>query len=417
MDNTKIKELINNFINDERINTLLLPTTFEIYAKSNAELAHSSFLASLFSPDNNGGYGDIPLKKFIKLIDKKLVEKNSSNIKNKSDKSLVTFSNKYIKEESILFENYKLNNIEVNTEYKIKAIEANNSEYDSKSKKSIDIKIDFVYLFDDSKTQSFSIIIENKINAHEGENQTNNYFSIMDNMKTNSKNVYVYLTLFKPKKSPNSEFIVITYDELFEYVIEPLSSRKYENTYFYPILLDYRRLLLKKIGKNLNKKYIGVESIKNDYKELFDYIENREEKSDILDKFKIEYSDVLDMLGVKINKEKDVYDFCDLDLDSDDRLYFFPIGAYKGKPKTDVDFKTYEHCKKYEIYPLDAKRLELHINGEKITTYKNASELVNYLSKIENKELGIINAKQFLYYKVGDKYYSLIQYRQKLLDE
>ena len=249
MDKNKIKELLNNFINDERINTLLLPTTFEIYAKSNAELAHSSFLASLFSPDNNGGYGDIPLKKFIKLIDKKLVEKNFPDKKIKSEKSLVAFSNEYIPETCILFENYKLNNIEVNTEYKVK------------SNKSIDIKIDFIYIFDDNSTQSFSIIIENKIDAQEGNNQTNNYFSIIDNMKTNSKNVYVYLTLFTPKKAPNNEFIVIAYDELFEYVIEPLSSKKYENTYFYTNLLDYRRLLLKKIGKNLNKKYIGTESI------------------------------------------------------------------------------------------------------------------------------------------------------------
>lgn len=405
MDKNKLKELLNNFINDERINTLLLPTTFEIYAKSNAELAHSSFLASLFSPDNNGGYGDIPLKKFIKLIDKKLIEKKLSGKERKSKKSLVTFSNEYIPESSILFENYKLNNIEVNTEYKIK------------SKKSIDIKLDFIYIFDDNNTQSFSIIIENKIDAQEGDNQTNNYFSIIDDMKTDSKNVYVYLTLFKPKKDPNSEFIVITYDELFEYVIEPLSSKKYENTYFYTNLLDYRRLLLKKIGKNLNKKYIGVESIKKDHIELFNYIENKgsNENSDLLNKFLIEYNDVLVTLGVKT--ENDVYDFCDLNLNSEDRLYFFPVGSYKSKIKTEEYFKKYEDYKKYEIYPLDAKKLELQINGEKINTYKNASELVKYLLKSEEKDFGIINAKQFLYIKCGNEYYSLIQYRKKLLDE
>lgn len=408
MDKNKIKELLNNFINDERINTLLLPTTFEIYAKSNAELAHSSFLASLFSPDNNGGYGDIPLKKFIKLIDKKLVEKNFSDKKIKSEKSLVAFSNEYIPETCILFENYKLNNIEVNTEYKVK------------SKKSIDIKIDFIYIFDDNSTQSFSIIIENKIDAQEGNNQTNNYFSIIDNMKTNSKNVYVYLTLFTPKKAPNNEFIVITYDELFEYVIEPLSSKKYENTYFYTNLLDYRRLLLKKIGKNLNKKYIGTESIKADYRELIDHIENKDiDKNDesylLLNKFIIEYNDVLVMLGVKTGN--DVYDFCDLHLDSDDRLYFFPVGSYKNKPKNEDSIEKYKDCKKYEIYPLDAKKLELQINGERINTYKNASELVKYLLRLEQKDFGIINAKQYLYVKCGNEYYSLIQYRKKLLDE
>lgn len=70
------------------------------------------------------------------------------------------------------------------------------------------------------------IIIENKIDSTEGEGQCDKYYNYFSELSKNDNflNVYVYLAPEKPETLSNKYFIPITYQELLDEVLYPISK-------------------------------------------------------------------------------------------------------------------------------------------------------------------------------------------------
>ena len=126
------------------------------------EIIVSKWLEFIFDPTKNG-VGNLPLAKLLDLVDK-----------------------------DINIDDYEFNSIE--------------TESATDNQKRIDILIKYSGLW---------IVIENKIDSYENNNQTDDYYNYIESVKEDNKVVYVYLKPNYNKSIPvNSSFKTVTYNEL-----------------------------------------------------------------------------------------------------------------------------------------------------------------------------------------------------------
>ena len=181
--NKNFIELLRDLENDDDFIALKkkyeTPNEFTIMGNKRREEWHSSFICWLLDPKQNHKLGSAPLMKFIELVNSKdagisLDKKNIDEMKFTLEKPI-------------------------------------------SKKKRIDI-------FGDCN--QLKLVIENKIKSGEnvinGRAQTDDYYEYCEKHYSNSQRCYILLKADLSTKVSNEHFISITYQELYDYVIEPL---------------------------------------------------------------------------------------------------------------------------------------------------------------------------------------------------
>lgn len=237
-----------DFINSEEYIALYdynnQETFMDILGVSRQENPHSSFLRWLFDPSSNHGLGEYPLRKLIEAACCRYNHVVSNGCHLLKGKNNIFTINTNGNDNKKLLEtgSYKLSNITVNRE---KVIER---------QRRADIVMDFLISDGQSGNKKMCIVIENKVYSEEQKDQTNDYAEFFLN-KNKSGYDYAMLLFLKPIRSEelnkdniceSSEFLVINYQMLMDYVLEPCKQRKTGSTTNY-LISDYIRCLGKAV--------------------------------------------------------------------------------------------------------------------------------------------------------------------------
>lgn len=183
-DNTKlsIREMLDALESDKNFQILKKmynsPNGFTIMGNKRREEWHSNFVKWLLDPKENHKLGKIPLENFLKLVE----SKQASLKINKSDIADMHFE----------------------------------TEHRTKSGRFIDIF---------GISNSLVLVIENKIKATENYKgdmpQSDDYYMYCEENYKDRQRCYVLLKAFSNSSLKNKEYIHITYQELFDQVINP----------------------------------------------------------------------------------------------------------------------------------------------------------------------------------------------------
>ena len=203
----QIRDEIIKFKNDpdfQKLENFYYSKSFsEILGVSRREISHSGFLAWLLGNLESHNLGEFPIKKFLDII-----------LKFSNDKLKSKHSDLF---NSFVTEDYLIERLFIKSEYAIKNVGR------------LDIYIELTLLIA-GKTKNIKLVIENKVESRENNDQTNSYYNFF-NPTENDDNIviYVYLTpistlelieLTEPECNCKA-FIQINYQSIVDYLIEP----------------------------------------------------------------------------------------------------------------------------------------------------------------------------------------------------
>ena len=177
---------------------------FSITKTSRLEHMHSNFIAWLLDSHSNHGLSDYAIKQFIAVL--YIAKNKESNKFSRRTKEIDKFI-PFIQFDSSLSLDSKADR---EVTFKI-----------GSKKRSIDILIKVVI-----ESKILPIVIENKVDSSEHDDQTNDYFDysekeFVDELKY-YKPIYIYLTPeYNSSKPKNVNFIILKYQDLLDYVLEP----------------------------------------------------------------------------------------------------------------------------------------------------------------------------------------------------
>ena len=210
----KIRDEIIKFKNDndfQMLESFYYSKSFsEILEISRRENSHSGFIAWLLNNTESHNLGDFSIRKFLDII----LKFSNDKLKNNSEiyNSFVT-------------ESYYIEHVYIEREKSINKVGR------------LDIYVELTLLISDKK-QNIKLIIENKVESKENNDQTNNYFNHFNPLlKDDEIVIYVYLTpistlKLKELKEPEcgcKEFIQINYQSIVDYLIEPALNQNISN--------------------------------------------------------------------------------------------------------------------------------------------------------------------------------------------
>jgi len=224
----QIRDEIIKFKNDpdfQKLENFYYSKSFsEILGVSRREISHSGFLAWLLGNLESHNLGEFPIKKFLDII-----------LKFSNDKLKTKHSDLF---NSFVTEDYLIERLFIKSEYAIKNVGR------------LDIYIELTLLIA-GKTENIKLVIENKVESRENNDQTNSYFNFF-NPTENDDNIviYVYLTpistlelieLTEPECNCK-RFIQINYQSIVDYLIEPALNQNI-STRTQNILTEYLKSL------------------------------------------------------------------------------------------------------------------------------------------------------------------------------
>lgn len=252
MDNKAYLDMINSEEYIKLYEYYNQKTFMDVLGVSRRENEHSSFLAWLFSPTENHGMGDYPLKKLLQTIAFRCQKAKESNpcYSPENDKNLLNDKNsKYL--ENLIFGNYKIQSAE-------KALR----EKGIPNQKRLDIFIELEILFNsESETKKINLLIENKITSSENGNQTIDYAKWLFEQDGYAIPVYLMVAtnkelknLSEKQKPESKEFLTLNYQYLMDGVFEPCLLE---------CKTDFGKNLLLEYIKCLGKALEAVEDPKN----------------------------------------------------------------------------------------------------------------------------------------------------------
>lgn len=179
----------------------------EILGVSRREISHSSFIAWLLNNVESHKLGDFSIKKFFDII-----------LKFSNEEQKIKHTELF---NSFVTEDYDIDNLTVNTEFSIKNVGR------------IDILVELDFLFQNIK-RNIKLVIENKVESKENNDQTNNYYNYFNKTEFNNDIIlFIYLTpistldlieLTEPECNCKS-FIQINYQSIVDFLIEPALSQ------------------------------------------------------------------------------------------------------------------------------------------------------------------------------------------------
>ena len=375
---------IQRFNGDTRLNKLNKlyerKSFIDSLSVARREQSHSSFLANLLKEDSFHELGSLPLQLFLETVLRRAVMQNTRLLEN--PRKEVMFPSL---KSAILSRSLSLSEIEVNTEVSFHDKNDNSGRVDIM----ISCRTRPLPREDGKDVEFLNIIIENKIYSKEQDCQTDKYYKHFNAfLKNNASdkvdvstrkagpralyNLYVYLTPAAPAEldqlqQPQSackECVQICYQDLLDYVIEPLldSSKLSDLGRFY--LEEYRRSL----GVSFDK--IEVNDINKAGKKQLTWkttimaIGNIESKE--LCQF---WKDHIDLLTAAINEKNSSEDDED-DADTGKRTLY----EYKGQPFNMgrlVQAVIIDHLPDYKVVELND--LFKGVVGSIVTTQGNSA--------------------------------------------
>lgn len=210
----QIRDEIIKFKNDpdfQKLGNFYYSKSFsEILGVSRREISHSGFLAWLLNDTESHKLGEFPIKKFLDII-----------LKFSTDKLKSKHSDLY---NSFVTEDYEIEKVFVKPEFVIKNVGR------------LDIYIELTMLTD--KKQNVKLVIENKVESKENNDQTNSYYNHFNPIKKDDDIlIYVYLTPLSTLELIElteaecncKEFIQINYQSIVDYLIEPALNQNISN--------------------------------------------------------------------------------------------------------------------------------------------------------------------------------------------
>jgi len=227
------------------------------------EISHSSFLAWLLDNNEMHSLSYLPIQKFLEIV---LLRRN-----NKIELIYPTFFN------SILIDNYTINSLKIEKEKDLGRFGR------------LDIFIEILMIIDNTE-YLVKLIIENKVECKENNDQTQRYYEYFEAQRRkyeNEINLYIYLSSI-PTIELNQltevqcickEFIQINYQYLVDYLLEPaLNQDISERTNF--IIKEYLKSLSQLSFNNENTKYKQslIMALSKEEKELLSNFWNKNEK-------------------------------------------------------------------------------------------------------------------------------------------
>lgn len=224
----KIRNSIIDFKNDvdvQRLQSLYFSKSFaEILSISRREISHSSFIAWLLDSNENHQLSNFSIQKFLEIV----ILRCQEELENKYS---YVFN-------SILTENYSMKSVKVKKEMGLGKFGR------------LDIYAE-ISLYIDNKEHKVKVIIENKVESKENNDQTNGYYQYFeDNKKQDEINLYIYLTpipsselnILSEPECACKNFIQINYQDLVDYLLEPaLNQNISDKTKF--IITEYLQSL------------------------------------------------------------------------------------------------------------------------------------------------------------------------------
>ena len=198
---------------------------FEILGVPRNENVHSNFLAWLLNPNESHGYGTFPLQQFLRLI--------------------ALAAKTYPCNNKISIDSQFLDKLLLGTKT-VASVSIGREKWTS-NKKRMDLVLE-VRFEDDSKT--LPVIIENKVDSNEHDNQTNEYHEWAKGKYETP--LFVFLSpkydaqslAIEERKGvcANDSYILISYQDIMEHLLEPCKEQD-GSEYAKSIVKDYMRCL------------------------------------------------------------------------------------------------------------------------------------------------------------------------------
>jgi hypothetical protein len=200
-----MRNRINQLLNSPEWNALrsyyAQSTLFNVLHIERKETIHSAFIAWLLNPLASHNLGARPIKALLRYYATK--SKSTSVDHNKFCNQLLTST-------------YQLKVVAGPVCEKTTGSLKNDSDKDR-----MDIWAELHFTFDDQSEITVPLIIENKVYSAEGDNQTIRYATAMD--ERGSSFIGIFLTPMG-EKAQESRFQAISYQDLLDYVIQPMLS-------------------------------------------------------------------------------------------------------------------------------------------------------------------------------------------------
>lgn len=201
-------------------------TLFDIIGKSRKELIHSSMIAWILG---NKELERLPEHPVLFLL--RLFATNAEEQKADTERERTCFI------EDDLWNDIMTNSISI-------------TEVNIKTEVTIDNKrIDILIECKLNNKDQLRIVVENKVDTHEHDNQCKNYFDHYDNNKGGYKNLFIYLAPDKSELLSDEHFVKISYQELLDSVLSPI--------------LEFRSFYSEKTTQYIEEYINTITSIKN----------------------------------------------------------------------------------------------------------------------------------------------------------
>lgn len=251
MESDQLIESINKLLTDD--NFLLLESLqkksnlFEDLAVSHLELWHSAFVKWLIDPSSGLGLGTFPLKRFLYTV----IYKGKINEENRSKLTILEIENK-------------------NLDLENKALGLDNMDFKLEKQTSKYGRID-IYAenkpVNEMDKSTLRLIIENKVKAKEGADQTQRYY---DYSQVNNDDYQDTLLIFLCPEHDRfqvpkcDKFYRINYQDICDYVIKPCLK--------HPDLKLENKFLLEQYLYNLKKRVKGIKPMAYPNKDICEKI-------------------------------------------------------------------------------------------------------------------------------------------------
>ncbi len=299
---------------------------------SRREMSHSSFLADLLREDSYHELGTLPLQLFLEAVLHRAIKQNTRMIEDQAKEVMFPTLKSGITSRSL-----SISDIDITTEESFEDKDGNNGRVDLL----VTCRVRPLSREKGKDVEFLNIIIENKIYAKEQDQQTGKYYKHFNAFLKNKAaekvdvstrkvgpralyNLYVYLTAADPNdvdklKEPESECkecVQICYQDILDYVIEPLMEEPKLSSRGRFYLEEYRRAL----GVSFEK--IETPEIKTKRENIIMAVSKKELKA--VNQF---WADHRDLIVPSINEKNRTDDEEDETASGKRTLY-----DYKGQP-------------------------------------------------------------------------------------
>jgi hypothetical protein len=179
-------------------------TVFNVFGIERSETRHSAFLCWLLDVNASHGLGEEPMKKLLRLYASKLDVDDAFRV-------------------LLMSGNYELQLTDITTEKATDAIE-DGRQNRTKRRDRVDLWATMMLMDSAGKEQRLVMAVENKIYSGEGVNQTERYHQFVTSVcGKGMRPIEIFLAPQKPKALSCHEFVFISYQELLDSVIMPLT--------------------------------------------------------------------------------------------------------------------------------------------------------------------------------------------------